>query len=130
MKACINLLRGTKNKDAPSYWHDLDGVGAAKGTELGEVERLFHRLVVEQALQEYSVMNKSGFPVDYIRVSFDLHVSRRTLLIVSTGRSDNTTIHSWFEAHLPAHSHLAKQAISCCETSSQGKEQEAQFRRN
>jgi bloom syndrome protein len=69
MKQCIQLLCGKKNKDVPSAWSNLDGAGEGKTADLGEVERLFHRLAVEEAVLEYSEMNRAGFPNEYITVS-------------------------------------------------------------
>ena len=68
MRTCMHLVRGTKSKDISSDWYEAEGAGTAKGVDIGEVERLFHRLVVEQAVREYSEMNKAGFPNEYITV--------------------------------------------------------------
>ncbi|KIV99843.1 uncharacterized protein PV09_08512 [Verruconis gallopava] len=66
MRQCIELLRGTKTKGIAERYRRLDGAGAARGVDIGEVERLFHRLVVEGAIFEYNEMNNAGFPLEYI----------------------------------------------------------------
>jgi bloom syndrome protein len=69
LRQCIDLFRGIKSKGAAEAYAHLDDAGAARGVDIGEIERLFHRLVADGALREYSEMNKAGFPLEYITVS-------------------------------------------------------------
>jgi bloom syndrome protein len=73
MRQCIELLRGTKNKTVNQAFTRLHDVGAAQGVEIGEIERLFHRLAADGALREYSEMNNAGFPLEYVTVSTALN---------------------------------------------------------
>jgi bloom syndrome protein len=69
MRQCIDLLRGHKSKGMNESFTRFEGVGVARGVELGEVERLLHRLVADGALREYNEINKAGFPLEYLTVS-------------------------------------------------------------
>jgi len=60
----VDIFRGVK-KD----WEDVEGFGAGEEMARGTVERLFQRLLTEYGLQEFNVMNKGGFPSQYIEVS-------------------------------------------------------------
>lgn len=61
----VDIFRGTK-KD----YEDFDGYGDGKSLSKTTAERLFQRLLTEDALQEVNVFNKKGFPSQYIRVSW------------------------------------------------------------
>jgi bloom syndrome protein len=67
LRQCMEILRGQKSKNVNESWSRIDGAGEAKGIEIGEIERLFHRLAAEGGIAEYSEMNKAGFPLDYVR---------------------------------------------------------------
>jgi len=60
----VDIFRGVK-KD----WEDVEGFGAGEEMARTTVERLFQRLLTEYGLQEFNVMNKGGFPSQYIEVS-------------------------------------------------------------
>jgi bloom syndrome protein len=105
MKNCIAVLTGKKNKDISSAWYDLDGAGDGKGVELGEVERLFHRLAVEGAILEYSELNRAGFPNEYLTVSvFRIVVLEYTDVI---GWSEYSAVHAATPTGALEHTHLA-----------------------
>jgi bloom syndrome protein len=66
---CVDILRGMSHSKIKAMDHvGIPGFGFAKDVLRGDVERLFYRLVQENALEEYNVMNLSGFPSQYIRV--------------------------------------------------------------
>ena len=68
---CVDIFRGVKTKKI--FQEDQTGIpGAGAGVDLdrGDAERLFYRLLSEEALVERNIMNKkSGFAVQYIYVS-------------------------------------------------------------
>lgn len=70
---CVDILRGTtgaktklKKQGGPG---ELAEFGMAADVDRGDIERLFYRLIMEQALAEKSVWNKGRFPTDYLHVS-------------------------------------------------------------
>jgi bloom syndrome protein len=66
---CADLLAGRKQKKTPELGHDgLDEFGLASDIDRGDVERIFQRLLSEDALEEYNVMNKMKFPTAYIKL--------------------------------------------------------------
>ncbi|KAF1351899.1 hypothetical protein BDV97DRAFT_388491 [Delphinella strobiligena] len=65
---CQDIFRGAGNKKSSDYDRDLEGYAAGKALERGDVERLFGRLLAEDALQEFNVMNKSGWATQYLRL--------------------------------------------------------------
>lgn len=68
---CVDVFRGGKSKKITGFHHDrLDDYGAGSELDRGEIERLFYRLLSEDALAERNVMNKAGFASQYIHVSF------------------------------------------------------------
>lgn len=67
---CVDVFRGGKNKKMTQLGHsNLENYGVGSNLDRGEVERLFYRLLSEDALAEVNVMNKAGFPSQYIHVS-------------------------------------------------------------
>lgn len=67
---CVDVLRGGKSKKITERRHNtLEQYGAGSLLERGDVERLFHRLLSEEALTEQHVINKAGFPTQYVHVS-------------------------------------------------------------
>lgn len=63
---CIDVYRGGRSKKISDLGHDdLEEYGL--GSDLGktDVERLFYRLVSEDALAQYNVTNASGFATQY-----------------------------------------------------------------
>ncbi|KAH9819394.1 ATP-dependent DNA helicase hus2/rqh1-like [Teratosphaeria destructans] len=66
---CVDVFRGHENKKAKDLGHiHLDEFGAGDCMVREEVDRLFHMLLNEDVLAEDHVMNKSGFPNDYINL--------------------------------------------------------------
>jgi len=64
----IDILRGMGSAKIKAQNHHLiEGYGCASNLPRGEVERLFIRLLMENALAEYNVV-KSGFAKQYIHV--------------------------------------------------------------
>lgn len=67
---CVDVLRGSKTKKILDLGHvNLQEYGAASDLERGDVERLFYRLLSEDALAEKNVVNKRGFTSNYLHVS-------------------------------------------------------------
>lgn len=67
---CVDVLRGAKNKKIVDLGHNyLDQYGVGSNLERGDIERLFYRLLSEDALAEHNVVNKKGFALQYVRVS-------------------------------------------------------------
>jgi bloom syndrome protein len=66
---CVDILRGATSKKIKDGQHqDIQGFGAAKDVARGEVERLYFRLLMENALAEHNVV-KGGFASQYLHVS-------------------------------------------------------------
>lgn len=64
---CVDILRGGKNKKISDLNHNhLEEYGAGSHLERGGVERLFYRLLSEDALTEHHVVNKAGFASQYV----------------------------------------------------------------
>lgn len=67
---CVDIFRGAKSKKITDLnCYHLEEYGAGSSLERGDIERLFYRLLSEDALEEKNVMNKGGFAVNYLRVS-------------------------------------------------------------
>ena len=67
---CVDVFRGVKGKKITQLGHcDLDQYGTGSNLERGDIERLFYRLLSEDALSEESIVNKAGFPSKYLHVS-------------------------------------------------------------
>ena len=64
---CVDVYRGSKHKGQQHGW--VPQFGAGESLERGHVERIFYRLLSDDALEEYNVVNKAGFPSQYVRVS-------------------------------------------------------------
>ena len=64
---CVDVFRGSKSKKILDLNHDsLDGYGAGANLDRGEIERIFYRLLSEDALVEHNVANKAGFASQYL----------------------------------------------------------------
>lgn len=77
---CVDMFRGSKTKKITDLHHsEVLEYGIGSNIERGDVERIFYRLLSEDALSEHNVMNKSGFANQYVRVcidrSIDLHAN-------------------------------------------------------
>ena len=67
---CVDVLRGGKSKKISDLKHsELAEYGAGSKLDRGDVERLFHRLLNEDALAEHNKVNKMGFASQYVHVS-------------------------------------------------------------
>ena len=67
---CVDVFRGSKTKKITDLHHShVPEYGAGSHIERGDVERIFYRLLSEDALSEHNVMNKSGFANQYVHVS-------------------------------------------------------------
>ena len=80
---CIDVFCGVNQKKIRDNGHeDLPEFGAGSDLDKGSVERLFYRLLTEDALEEMNVMNRSGFASQYIKLgsrSSEFFNGRRTL---------------------------------------------------
>ena len=69
---CVDVFRGSKTKKITDLRHsELPEYGVGSHIDRGDVERIFYRLLSEDALSEHNVMNKSGFANQYVHVSID-----------------------------------------------------------
>ena len=74
---CVDILRGAKNKKMTDLHHDnLSQFGIGSDLDRGSVERLFYRLISEDALSEFNIINKSGFANQYVQLGRKEHVFR------------------------------------------------------
>ena len=82
---CVDVFRGARNKKIADMGHDqLPQYGMGSKLDRGSVDRLFYRLISEDALAEHNKMNKSGFANQYVhlgRNSADFRSGRRKLKI-------------------------------------------------
>ncbi len=82
---CVDVFRGSKNKKITELGHDqIEEHGLGADLERGDAERLFHRLLNEDALEEINRVNKSGFANQYIKLgcnSNDFSMGRRRVNI-------------------------------------------------
>lgn len=90
---CVDVFRGSKGKKIVGRHHDkLPQHGACSHLERGDVERLFYRLLSEEALMEQNVVNKkSGFPSKYLSVSI-IRISEKCELVLILSSSARTII--------------------------------------
>ena len=66
---CVDVFRGSRNKKIMDLNHNsLASYGAGSTLDRGEIERLFYRLLSEDALTERNVVNKAGFASQYLHV--------------------------------------------------------------
>lgn len=69
---CVDVFRGSKTKKITDLHHsEVPEYGVGSNIDRGDVERIFYRLLSEDALSEHNVMNKSGFANQYVHVSID-----------------------------------------------------------
>lgn len=65
---CVDVYRGAKLKKITDLGHDqLDEFGRGCDLIRGDVERLFNRLIWEDALEPFNQTNRSGFTTEYIK---------------------------------------------------------------
>jgi len=67
IQQCIDIFSGSKSKKIADERAELEEYGAGSNLSRGDVERLFYRLLSDEALAEYSVFNGSGFANSYIK---------------------------------------------------------------
>ncbi|KAL8626159.1 hypothetical protein Q9189_008158 [Teloschistes chrysophthalmus] len=66
---CVDILRGSKSKKMEQKGHgSLEEFGKGSKLERGNVERLFHHLLSEEALTEHHKVNRAGFPLEYVQL--------------------------------------------------------------
>lgn len=65
---CVDLLRGELRSPKSPAHRRLPWYGKGSDLERGEIERLFYRLLGEDALSEDNVVNDKGFPTQYIKL--------------------------------------------------------------
>ena len=70
---CVDVFRGAKTKKIADLGHTrLEHYAAGADLARGLAERIFYRLLTEDALAEHNVMNKAGFASQYVHVSLRL----------------------------------------------------------
>jgi len=67
IQQCIDIFSGSKSKKITDKHDELDEYGAGGDLSRGNVERLFYRLLSDEALAEYNVTNKMGFASSYVK---------------------------------------------------------------
>lgn len=71
MKQAVQLFRGANPKMmAEIDVSRLEQHGLGKAYDIGDAERLFELLLIEQAIEEQYIGNASGFTTAYIQVRF------------------------------------------------------------
>ncbi|KAL4869058.1 hypothetical protein BDV12DRAFT_88620 [Aspergillus spectabilis] len=65
---CVNILRGTTKRFKSPEHKDAPCFGDGSDIELGEAERLFRKLLGEQALREENVVFMGNFPHQYMKL--------------------------------------------------------------
>lgn len=67
---CLDIFRGATTKKIKDLGqHHLDEFGVGSDLDRGDVERLFSRLLIEDAIREENHMNRAGFANQYVTVS-------------------------------------------------------------
>jgi bloom syndrome protein len=65
---CVDLFLGKKKKKTASELAKIKGFGAGSDLDRGDAQRLFQRLVCENALTEVNEVNGCGFASSYVRM--------------------------------------------------------------
>ncbi|KPI45641.1 ATP-dependent DNA helicase hus2/rqh1 [Cyphellophora attinorum] len=69
MTHCIDIYRGAGGKKMTDTQHDdLAQFGMGKDLQREDIDRLFHRLALDEALEEYQFKNKAGFNQQYVKL--------------------------------------------------------------
>jgi bloom syndrome protein len=64
---CIDIFRGSESKRVREGKHaEVAGYGVGSDLDRGDIERLFYRLLSEEALMEKSIYNRAGFTNQYV----------------------------------------------------------------
>lgn len=81
---CVDILRGElKRAKSPSH-KQIPWYGKGSDLDRGEAERLFYRLLGEDALSEDNVINKKDFAVQYIQIgrrATDYETGQRKMML-------------------------------------------------
>lgn len=86
---CMDLFRGASSKKASDLEHDLlPEYAAGSDLDRSDVERLFYRLLTENALKEENKTNSAGFPTQYIKVSSPHHKQDYNWLTRPAGKDE------------------------------------------
>lgn len=66
---CQDIFKGSRSSKIVQANHDtLEEHGLGKSMQKSEIERIFFHLITIRVLQEYSIMNNSGFASSYVKV--------------------------------------------------------------
>ena len=67
---CVDTFRGAKSHTVKPHLksNPYFGVGSSLSLERGDIEKMFYHLISAGALEEESVMNAAGFPVQYVQL--------------------------------------------------------------
>ncbi|OJJ50167.1 hypothetical protein ASPZODRAFT_58591 [Penicilliopsis zonata CBS 506.65] len=65
---CADMFRGGSSRKVSEENKKLPWFGAGSDLDMGETERIFYRLVTEEALYEYNVSNSRKFTNQYVKV--------------------------------------------------------------
>ncbi|AQZ09415.1 SGS1 (YMR190C) [Zygosaccharomyces parabailii] len=66
---CQDLFKGSNSSKIVQAGHtELEFHGAGKSMLKSDVERIFFHLITKRILQEYAIMNNSGFAVNYVKL--------------------------------------------------------------
>lgn len=66
---CQDLFKGSNSSKIVQAGHtDLEFHGAGKSLLKSDIERIFFHLITKRILQEYAIMNNSGFAVNYVKL--------------------------------------------------------------
>ncbi|KEF52483.1 bloom syndrome protein [Exophiala aquamarina CBS 119918] len=64
---CVDVYRGAKNKKISDMKHDhLGQYGLGQNLGRGDVERLFYRLIAEDAFDQFNKVHHGNFPTQYL----------------------------------------------------------------
>ena len=103
---CVDILRGAASVKRKGLGHEsLQEYGAAKDIPRGDIERLFYRLLVENALSEHNIINRSGFASQYLNVSFH-RISVKLYILTSVAWTKLSRLHTG-----PSKTQAANQSI-------------------
>lgn len=91
---CVDVFRGAKiKKISESGWNNLDEYGAGEDLERTDIERLFYRLLSENALTEVNQTNRGGFAQQHVEVSFSLMLQEHKLINPKLGPRSHDFAH-------------------------------------
>lgn len=71
---CQDIFKGSRSSKIMQSGHgNLKEHGAGKNLNKSEIERIFFHLITIRVLEEYSVMNNSGFASSYVKLGSNAH---------------------------------------------------------